>query len=173
MRLQHLHRTTSAESDRGHKLDMRLDKSVLRKNGSSAIPEKRRYLIYLIAILTLTTGAVWLIFHYFVRSVDQFGFENPHPFQRPWLVAHAWAGLCAVWMFGVLWPSHIKKAWRRGLRLVTGSTVFLMILILIVTGYALYYIGDDKFRETISLLHWIIGIIAAVQFWIHSRNTRN
>ena len=73
-----------------------------------ALSRTRRRTLYGISVGVWVTGAVWLVYHYFVRSIDQFGFENAHPHQQWWLVAHAAFGCWALWMFGVLWPGHVK-----------------------------------------------------------------
>ena len=40
-------------------------------------------------------------------------------------------------------------------------------LILILTGYLLYYAGDDQPRAMISLLHWVIGLGAPLAYAVH------
>lgn len=132
-----------------------------------ALPFRRRMTTYGIAIGVWVTGAVWLIYHYFIRTVDQFGFENPDPNQRWWLIGHAIFSLAAVWMFGVLWPNHVKKSWKQKTRRLSGGSLFGVTLWLSLTGLALYYIGDDDWRSWTSLLHWIPGLIALGIFAIH------
>ena len=81
-----------------------------------ALPASRRRAVHWISIGTWVTGAVWLVFKYFVRETDEFGFENPHPMQQWWLVAHAVVSVFAVWMFGVLWPGHVIRGWDEGVQ---------------------------------------------------------
>jgi hypothetical protein len=38
---------------------------------------------------------------------------------------------------------------------------------LMLSGYLLYYVGDDTARSVISVLHWTIGLAAPVVFFMH------
>jgi hypothetical protein len=134
-----------------------------------ALPTRRRLNIYGIAIGVWVTGAVWLVYHYFVRTIDNFGFENVHPHQQWWLIAHAVFSFAAVWMFGVLWPNHIKKGWKLNTQRLTGGSLFGVITWLTLTGLALYYIGDDALRSWTSILHWGVGLAGLAVFLIHLR----
>ena len=134
---------------------------------TGALPTGRRRLLHLLAIGTWLTGGIWLVFHYFVRTVDQFGFEGPHPQQRWWLIGHAVFSFAAVWMFGALWPDHVVRGWKAKLRRPTGGTLFGILVWLTLTGCALYYIGSDAWRSWTSLSHWIPGLIAIVIFILH------
>ncbi|MBL8630478.1 MAG: hypothetical protein JNM81_12650 [Rhodospirillaceae bacterium] len=131
------------------------------------LPRRRKITIYAVSLGTLLTGAVWLIYHYFIRTVDKFGFESPDPAQKWWIIAHAVFGVCAVWLFGVLWPNHVKKSWRVKVRRLTGGVLFGLVLWLTLTGVALYYIGQDDWRSWTSILHWGAGLAAAVAFIWH------
>lgn len=149
---------------------------IAKKNTArvGALPLRRRLTTYGISIGVWVTGAVWLIYHYFIRAVDSFGFENPDPNQRWWLIAHAVFSFAAVWMFGVLWPNHVKKSWKQKIRRGSGGTLFGVTLWLTLTGIALYYIGSDAWRSWTSILHWAVGLAALGVFVYHlvTRNSR-
>jgi hypothetical protein len=132
-----------------------------------ALPTRRRITLYIVSAGVWLTGAVWLLYHYFIRTVDNFGFENPDPNQRWWLIAHAVFSLAAVWLFGVLWPNHVKKSWNQNVRRWSGGSLFGVILWLSVTGLALYYIGSDDWRAWTSFAHWVPGLAALLLFLYH------
>jgi len=106
------------------------------------------------------TGVVWLLFHYFVKTVDRFGFEAPHPAEKWSLISHAFVSFYALWWFGLLWPNHVKSSWKLHIRRGTGGVLFGCTAWLTVTGCALYYIGSDFWRFWTSILHWTIGLAA-------------
>lgn len=139
---------------------------------SSALPAWQRRSVYLFAGLTWLTGVAWIIFHYFVQTTDQFGFEGPHPLQHWWLVAHAAAALIGLWLFGLLWNHHIARGWQNRWRRPSGGTLFGVIVWLAVSGCALYYIGSDRVRSWTSLAHWIAGILALLPFLLHDRKRK-
>ena len=72
------------------------------------LPRRRKIMVYTVSIGSLVTGVVWLLYHYFIRTVDQFGFESPDPNQKWWIIAHAVFSFFAVWAFGVLWTNHVQ-----------------------------------------------------------------
>lgn len=131
------------------------------------LPRRRRLTIYVVSIGVWITGAVWLLFHYFVREVDKFGFENAHPAEKWWLIGHAAFALMAVWLFGVLWPGHVKKSWHQKIRRGTGGALFGVTAWLTLTGLALYYIGSDAWRSWTSILHWTVGLAGLGVFAFH------
>jgi hypothetical protein len=131
------------------------------------LPKRRRWTVYITSVGVWLTGAVWLIFHYFIKKVDQFGFENVHPAEKWWLIAHASFAFAAMWLFGVLWPGHVKKSWNAHIRRWSGGTLFGVTLWLSLTGFALYYIGSDAWRSWTSLSHWIAGLAALAAFLWH------
>ena len=47
-----------------------------------------------------------------------------------------------------------------------------LLFFLTLTGYLLYYVGDDALRATVSRLHWIAGLGVLVGFFLH-RFARN
>lgn len=136
---------------------------------AGSLPPSRRRAIHLVSAATWLTGAVWLVFHYFVRVPDEFGFENPHPQQQWWLIGHAAFALYATWLFGVLWPGHVIRGWNSRLKRGTGGTLFGFTAWLALSGLALYYLGDATLRSWASLAHWIAGLVAVLPFLLHRR----
>ncbi|HEY6644647.1 hypothetical protein [Povalibacter sp.] len=135
-----------------------------------ALPRRRRLTVYALSTAVWLTGAVWLYFKYFVRVVDDFGFENQHPQQGWWMIAHAMASVGLVWSFGVLWLGHVKPGWKKKLRRLTGGTLWGFIVWFALSGCALYYIGSEAARSWVSFLHWIPGLILLIVFLVHIRN---
>ena len=137
-----------------------------------ALPRRRRLTVYALSIAVWLTGAVWLYFKYFVRVTDEFGFDNEHPQQGWWMIAHAFASFGFIWIFGVLWPVHVKSGWKKKLRRPTGGTLWGITVWLTLSGCALYYIGNDAARSWVSILHWALGLGALVVFLLHFRKEK-
>lgn len=137
-----------------------------------ALPRGRRLAVYWLGIGVWITGAIWLYFKYFVRVTDSFGFENEHPQQGLWMTAHAFISFATMWIFGVLWPVHVKAGWKKKLRRPTGGTLWGITVWLMLSGCALYYIGNEVLRSWVSILHWAIGLAALVVFLLHFRTQK-
>jgi MFS family permease len=96
----------------------------------------------------------------------EFG-PSPHPMQ-PWMLrAHALFAFAALWLGGMLWAVHVAPNWRRHHRRVSGIVTVGALLILIASGYLLYYVADDGWRISVSTLHWLVGLAAVVPLVVH------
>lgn len=103
------------------------------------------------------TGAVWLVFHYFLRGHGDFG-EVPHPLEVWWLRLHGACAMLMLIVLGSLLPLHVRRGWHQRKNLIPGCVVTGVALLLIVSGYALYYYGGEEARPWISAIHWIFGL---------------
>lgn len=122
--------------------------------------------LYGIGIGTWFTGVLWLVFHRFLTRNGEFG-PTPHPLEPWWLRLHGAFAFAAIWIFGYLWSIHIEVAWPYQRRRLSGSVLVAILLWLTVSGYLLYYLGDDTLRAAASLSHWVLGLTAPAGFVWH------
>jgi hypothetical protein len=124
-----------------------------------------RQWIYWAAALLFGSGALWLICHYLLRIEGEFG-PAPHPLESWALRVHGGAAMLALVVAGSLLPIHVRRAWHQRRNLLPGVLLGGMLLLLTVTGYALYYFGGEQARAVISVLHWGLGLGApALLLW--------
>lgn len=128
--------------------------------------EKRRWLIYGIGLGLWASGTLWLVFHYFMQEQGEFG-PAPNPLEHWWLAAHGLFGFATLWLLGLLWGRHIVSAWKTGRQRISGGLLFGFLIVLIVSGYLLYYTGGDETRSIVSLIHWTIGLALPLPFLVH------
>ena len=128
------------------------------------LSKRTRLLINSVGIGIWSSGAGWLIVHYLVKSENVFG-RNPS--EPTWLKIHGAFGFLAIWTFGVLWGMHIVKAWHRHWHRRSGGTLFAALATLIATGYLLYYVADEPARQTISVFHWVLGLLLPLAYLLH------
>lgn len=122
--------------------------------------------IYFSAGLLFVSGALWLVFHYFIKIEGEFG-PAVHPLEPWWLKIHGAAVMLFLVVLGTLLLSHMDKAWRLRRNLNTGIAFLVMNAVLIISGYMLYYFGGEELRPIISLVHWILGLAAPVLIGLH------
>lgn len=127
----------------------------------------RKRVTYVLALVLLLSGLLWLLFEHFVRVTSDFGPVH-HWLQSWWLKMHGVCALIATWGFGVLWTMHIKRYWTQRKNRRTGAAMFTLMQLLIATGAALYYANGEGLREWVSLLHWILGVVATLALIAHS-----
>lgn len=122
--------------------------------------------IYAVGLLLIVSGVAWLVAHYFMRPVSEFG-ETIHPLE-PWsMKLHGAAAMAMLFLGGALLHIHIRRALKARRNLVTGWAMIGTLLFLVLTGYGLYYVAGEGDRPVWSALHWVAGLFAAVLFVLH------
>lgn len=120
-----------------------------------AVKRKRRVVIA-IGLMCWLTGVAWLIYHYFMPRMGEFGPE-PHPLEAWWLKLHGLAAFAAMILLGWLWAVHMRPALRAGRWRRSGIVLVTLSGLLVVSGYLLYY-GPAQWHDMTSLAHWLIGV---------------
>ena len=121
--------------------------------------------LYVVGTLLVLSGALWLLFHYFVRMPGQFG-DSPHPLEPWWLRIHGLSAAAFLIGFGSVLPGHVRRAWVARRNRISGTFFFSLLALLIATGYGLYYLGEDSVRASVSAVHWLVGLgMPALMGW--------
>ena len=113
--------------------------------------------VYFSVALLILSGVLWLLFHYFFRIQGEFG-PSPHPLEYWWLRLHGAAAMLSLIVIGSMLPVHVRRAWELRKNIATGLATAAVLVLLVVTGYALYYFAGGSSRAVISVSHWIIGL---------------
>jgi Ni,Fe-hydrogenase I cytochrome b subunit len=122
--------------------------------------------IYASGALLLLSGLAWLVARYFMRPVSEFG-ETVHPLE-PWAMKlHGAAAMAFLFLVGSLVQLHIRRALRAGHNLVTGWAMIGTLLLLVLSGYGLYYVAGETDRPVWSALHWVVGLGTGVLLVLH------
>ena len=122
--------------------------------------------VYATGIVLLLSGAAWLVLHYFLRPVTEFG-ESVNPLE-PWAMKlHGAAAMAALFFVGSLLHHHVRRAIRAGRNTLTGWAMIVTLSFLTLTGYGLYYVAGESDRPLWSLLHWSVGFLVALLFVLH------
>jgi hypothetical protein len=130
-----------------------------------------RLAIYGVTVILVASGLAWLGLHYFGRGSGEFG-DAMHPMEPLMIKIHGAAAMIALLLYGSLLTDHAVKAWRMRRNLGLGSMMVTVLMILVVTGWLLYYGSDEATRPTVSAIHWVIGLIIAAVMPLHIWNGR-
>lgn len=125
-----------------------------------------RRTIYSVLTLLALSGLVWLLARYWLRPVGQFG-ETIHPLEPLSMKVHGAAAMLTLFFLGSLMNAHIRRAIKAGRNLAAGWSVIAAMLLLIVSGYVLYYLAGESDRPVWSFLHWILGLFGVAAFVVH------
>lgn len=138
----------------------------MRSSTAMRIKSGRRRLLQGVLLLLWGSGVLWLAGHYLLTQQGEYGpVTSP---VEPWsLRAHGLAAIATTAFLGLLWAVHIVRGWTAKRRRWSGGLLFGSALLLLASGYLLYYVGDDDLRGWIAVIHWSVGLMALPLFLIH------
>ena len=131
-----------------------------------SLSRRQKVAIYGVCAALWGSGALWLVFDYFLQRTGPFGPE-PNPAEHWLIVLHGATAFVALWMGGWLWGAHITPWWHRQKRRNSGKVLIGFGALLIVSGWLLYYAGDDALRRYTAITHWLLGLAFVVPFLVH------
>jgi hypothetical protein len=124
----------------------------------------QRWSICFIGLALLLSGLAWAWLH----RLDEAGTAGgPWRELEPWLMkVHGFAALGFVLLLGTLLPVHVRHSWHARRNRANGAFFLTVVSILTLTGYALYYLGDEKLRALYSDVHfWLGAAIPLLLIW--------
>ncbi len=137
-----------------------------RSRRSIALTRVEKWFVYSAAIGVWASGALWLLFKYFMRMEGEFGPEH-NPLEPLWQKLHGVFGYYAMFAIGLLWSIHVVSGWSARWRRLSGGTLFGIAVFLAISGVALYYISDQDWRDWTGVVHWAVGLAVLAVFLIH------
>jgi hypothetical protein len=70
------------------------------------------------------------------------------------------------WIWRVIRGAH-AQGWKNRYQRYIGIALTAAFAILILSGYMLYYVGDEGLRDWTSIIHWVLGLAAPTLFIWH------
>lgn len=137
-----------------------------QRNVGPQLERWHRFCIYAVGAWLMTTGVLWLLAHYLMRPVGEFG-ESVNPLE-PWsMKLHGAGAMFALFFAGSLMNSHIRPALRAQRNLYSGWSMIAVLVALTLTGYGLYYVASENNRPIWSAAHWIVGLALPLLLIVH------
>ncbi|HXY59971.1 MAG TPA: hypothetical protein VEH26_00055 [Chthoniobacterales bacterium] len=129
-----------------------------------------RYLLYAVFLLLFLSGVIWAYFNCLVSSPEDTNL------QKSWaLKVHGAAAMATLILIGTILTTHVRLAWRARRNRANGILFLGLLGILTITGYGLYYFGNDQLRSWTSWIHLWVGLILPLAVVAHiflGRRTR-
>lgn len=126
---------------------------------------RHRWILYGSCLALFVTGALWAWLHYMDvtgRLGDSWRSLNP------WLMKiHGFAAVGFVLVLGTLLPVHVRHSWHAHKNRSNGAFFLGCMVLLILSGYALYYLGDEGSREKTSGFHLWLGMASPCLLILH------
>jgi hypothetical protein len=127
-------------------------------------------LMGVLAVLSLA-GAIWIVLHYFFAEQSDFG-SAPNRFESVLMRVHGIVAVAAVFLLGAVASGHIAQAWQYLRNRASGLALASAALVLIVSGYANYYLSSDSLRGGVAIAHEVVGVLAIVIALVHWTRSR-
>jgi len=118
-------------------------------------------IIYISVSVLLITGAAWMILHSPVEQTT-----NSRNISAQLMRIHGAAAMAVLVVLGALTP-HIRRGWKEKKNRFTGVLMIAVNLFLVLSGYGLYYAGNEKLRAWLSCSHGWIGLGIAIVLPAH------
>lgn len=115
-----------------------------------------RTILYAAFTVLFLSGAAWSLLN--IGGDRQSDADVARPLAPILLDIHGAAAMLALLVLGSLIPQHIKWAWSGRMNRVTGTLMLSTQSLLVMSGYALYYAGNEDMRALAHDLHVAIGL---------------
>ncbi len=131
---------------------------------SIRLSRRHKFAFYTILSVVFASGALWAWLRYFARNENDFGSS---PTETWTLTIHGLFAAASLLVIGSMLPLHVKFAWRAKRNRFNGIFFVSIVALLILSGYGLYYIGNERFRSWTSWIHLFIGLALPILLIIH------
>lgn len=138
------------------------------------MPRRQRLAVYVVGALLLGSGILWLILDQFFAHQEQLG-RTPHPLEPPLLLIHGVVAILSTYVLGWVSARHVLQWWTPGLRRWSGGVFSAVLLVLSVSGFALFFLSEDLSQRAARLTHEALGagiVVFAIQHWFFGRRMR-
>jgi hypothetical protein len=132
---------------------------------------RQRLVFHGLIVILFVSGAVWA----WIQHQDNSGQLSQGLRQlKPLLLAvHGLSVVPFVFVLGMLFINHVRRAWAAGHNRKNGLLVIVLMAFLSLSGYVLYYLGNEEWREAASRIHLWLGIAMPLLLLWHIRSGRS
>jgi hypothetical protein len=116
--------------------------------------------------LLWTSGAAWMLLHWFGAHAGEFGIER-HPLEAPTLTLHGVLAMPALFLLGWFAGRHAAPV-ASGQRAASGWWLTAWLAVLVVAGLALLFVGNPAWQSAASLVHQVLGATLLLPVLAHA-----
>ena len=139
----------------------------------SRVAAPLRVAVYGVGTLLWLSGAVWLVLHQAFPQRSTFGLL-PNPWEAPLMRVHGLVAVCGVFLIGWISAAHVAARLPRERNRRSGLALGSTAVLLIFSGYALYY-TTGPVHDSAGVLHELLGVLSpvvALLHWWRARSSR-
>lgn len=141
----------------------------MRRRGLQ-LSSRHRRILYAVSLVLLCSGAGWA----WVHRLDAAGQTGAvwRDFKPLLMKTHGFAAMGFVLLLGTLLPGHVRRAWHARKNRNNGMFFLAAVGLLTLSGYLLYYLGDESWRNATSFFHLWLGLATPALLYWHVRQGR-
>jgi cation transport ATPase len=129
------------------------------------LSRRHKAMLYVISLVLLFSGVFWAWFHHLDETAKRGDFLRS---LNPWLMKiHGFAAVGFVLLLGTLLPVHVRHSWHAHKNRTNGAFFLAAIGLLSLSGYSLYYLGDERVRGACSTFHLWLGVLSPALLIAH------
>lgn len=135
---------------------------------------RHRRTLYAASLALFLSGISWA----WIYHLDEAGRagEELMRMKTSLIAVHGFSAMVFVLLLGTLLAGHVRRAWHAHKNRKNGVFFLTMACLLTLSGYLLYYLGDEHVRAVVSNFHLWLGVTAPMlliwHIWLGRRATR-
>ncbi len=135
------------------------------------ITRRSRRLLYSVSLTLFISGISWAWIHH----LDELGqaTESLRELNGWFIAIHGFSAMTFVLLLGTLLVGHVRRAWHARKNRKNGAFFLTAVSLLTLSGYVLYYTGNEAVRNAVSNFHLWLGVAAPVLLFWHIRSGSN
>jgi hypothetical protein len=129
--------------------------------------------VYLLTGLLWLSGCVWLGMDQWPSHRDPFAGER-NAWQPALLTAHGIMAIASMYLIGWISSHHVVRWWVIKRRRWSGGLLAGATAVLILSGFALFFVSDDRWQRYAAGVHDVLGVsftVLAIQHWFNFKRT--
>lgn len=147
----------------------------MRHRQRNVMPRWQRGLLLACFAWLALSGGFWLSVHFLGWPVmARATMEGlPSPWEHPLMQLHGLGVFVMLFMAGRVSVLHVKRGWRLQRQRFTGGVMVSSLAVLALSGYALFYLVPDDWRDQLGLVHAVVGFVCTAMLLWHRRHARH
>jgi hypothetical protein len=123
------------------------------------LDNSHRWMLYGATLLVWVSGGLWLLWKRPWNETGDLPLDSSWP---PLLMKiHGAAAMAVLVLLGSM-LAHVRRGLAVKRNRTSGLFLLSVFLFLAVTGWMLYYLGDERWRNIASFSHWTVGLGLAI-----------
>lgn len=134
------------------------------------VGRRQRWALYaVIVLLWVSAGVWWLLAGERLPATLGVAAEAAAELWRPRLLAlHGLAAYLFLVVCGSFVPHHIRRALAARANRTSGLLTVAAVAVVAASGWGLYYLGDEAWREAARLVHDSLGFVLPLGLLLHA-----